>query len=175
MTKPVTPAEIAARLSEAQIETYRASFSLRFDKAGLDDCWSWNGHLDRQGYGHFGMFGINLRAQRAAFWLFVREPKAGLHIDHVCRNKSCVNPNHLREVPASINTLENSDAITAINAAKTHCQNGHEFVGRNVRIRQNGARVCRICAREYAVIWRKAKSLNIPVAILMEKTDATDK
>lgn len=114
-------------------------------------CWNWLGHTDPLGYGRIGkeMFGDGL-AHRASYRLFVGQILAGLTIDHLCRNTSCVNPAHLEMVDKRENTLRGYGP-TATNHRKTHCPRGHEFDMHNTYVNPtNGQRRCRKChtARE---------------------------
>src|SRR5690348_9816375 len=95
---------------------------------GFDyDCHNWNGPLDKDGYGTFFLMGKNRRAHRVS-WLIHRGPiHNDLIVGHTCRNRRCVNPQHLKLVTAKENSLENSDSIPSINAQKTHCKQGHPF------------------------------------------------
>ncbi|MGO3650436.1 HNH endonuclease signature motif containing protein [Agrococcus casei] len=69
----------------------------------------------------------------------------GLEIDHLCRNRSCVNPKHLEAVSKREN-LARGYAVPAINARKTHCKRGHEFTAENT-YRWGSSRICRACKR----------------------------
>lgn len=85
-------------------------------------------------------------AHRAA-WESVHGPlPAGLVIDHLCRVKSCVNPEHLEAVPHSVNSLRGRGA-PALNARKVACKRGHDFDEANTYISRRGERVCRACHR----------------------------
>jgi hypothetical protein len=97
-----------------------------------------------EGYGAFTLNGRGMKAHRASMILHGHDVPRGMPVDHTCRNRACVNPAHLRIVTPKINTLENSAAITAQNAAKTHCHRGHEFTPKNTRLK-NGWRNCRAC------------------------------
>ena len=55
-------------------------------------CWEWTAARRPDGYGTFGVAGVSLGAHRVAYSLAFGLPKAGLTLDHLCRNTSCVNP-----------------------------------------------------------------------------------
>jgi len=113
--------------------------------AGSDACWPWIGKL-HDGYGATSLSGKSLKAHRAVMLIEGHRIPPGHHVDHQCRNRACCNPSHLRIVTARMNTLENSVAPTAMNAAKTHCSHGHPLSGENL-IERRGWRQCRECQR----------------------------
>lgn len=103
-------------------------------------CWEWT-HCRSRGYGVVKGRG----AHRVVYELFKGPVPPGLQIDHLCRNRACVNPEHLEPVTARVNQ-HRSYSIAGINARKTHCDHGHELSGNNVR-RWRGKRICRACRR----------------------------
>lgn len=111
----------------------------------IDDtgCWVWQTNLS-DGYGYLSnVGGRRVRAHRYVYER-MREPiPEGMTLDHLCRNRRCVNPDHLEIVTIRENTLR-GDTITGINAAKTHCLRGHPLSGANLYER-NGRRHCRAC------------------------------
>lgn len=111
-----------------------------------DGCWNWVGDRDPAGYGKFSSRRLSSnRAHRYAYEALVGPIPPGLTIDHLCRNKACVNPDHLEPVTSRINTLRSGNPA-AINAAKTHCKRGHELAGRNLIVdKAKGNRACRAC------------------------------
>jgi hypothetical protein len=117
-----------------------------------DTCWLWTGSLSN-GYGNIRPRNGEpmMRAHRFAYELLVGPIPEGLHLDHLCRVRHCVNPDHLEPVTQRVNTLRGFGAC-AQHARKTHCEHGHEFTEENTRI-SDGERVCRTCAnrrnREY--------------------------
>ena len=114
-------------------------------------CWLWTGSLDLAGYGQIRHGGRTRSAHRVVYALSGHELVDGLVIDHVCRNRSCVNPGHLRQVTQHENIMCSPITVPAINAARTHCTQGHEFTSENTRLRiYNGRtkRQCRACSRE---------------------------
>jgi HNH endonuclease len=129
------------------------------------DCWVWMGATSSSGYGTMEVSGKTASVHRVSYELFKGEIPAGMVIDHICKNRICVNPDHLRVVTHKQNTLENSNASAAINAKKTHCVNGHPLEGDNLIVKKgkngNETRACRTCARHWwRENWRK-KSRNL--------------
>lgn len=110
------------------------------------ECWNWI-NKESKGYGRFIIDGTYYQAHRISFHLFNGELIQGLVIDHTCRNKRCVNPDHLRQVTARINAIENNDSPTAINANKTHCPQGHEYSVSGTYTANKAGKRCKICAK----------------------------
>ena len=117
----------------------------KVDKSGA--CWIWTAGCDKYGYGRFRFEKRKEPAHRVAWYLEHGEfPKHT--IDHICRNKKCVNPSHLEDVTVSENTRRR-------NAAITHCPQGHEYNEVNTRYytrvkngKEISGRQCKICNRE---------------------------
>lgn len=117
-------------------------------------CHIWTGSIDQDGYGKISIKGVERRAHRIIYELEVGKIPKGLIINHLCRVRSCVNPKHLEATTHRINILSGV-AVSAINARKTHCSNGHEFTPENTRVytyKGRTGRACRTCNRHY---WRK--------------------
>ncbi|GAA4237618.1 hypothetical protein GCM10022254_50190 [Actinomadura meridiana] len=72
----------------------------------------------------------------------VAEIPEGLTIDHLCRTTLCVRPDHLDPVPNRINNLRRN-SLSALNARKTRCPQGHEYTLENTYLGRNGSRECR--------------------------------
>ena len=120
----------------------------RVELGGPDGtCWQWTGHLSVKGYGLIRVPGRKKRPIHRVAWEWVHGPiPPGLMIDHLCRNRGCVNTKHLRVVTPRVNTLENSVSFAAVNAQKTHCDHGHPFNRTNTYWRPKGkGRDCRVC------------------------------
>ena len=108
-------------------------------------CHEWTGAKIRCGYGIFALTKKRHPvAHRFIYEALVGEIPAGLVIDHVCNNRACVNPAHLRPASHRENILR-GNGIASMYAARTHCKNGHELAGSNLAIGKDGYRTCRIC------------------------------
>lgn len=101
------------------------------------------------GYGQFAMDdGDRVRmkpAHRIAYELVNGPIPEGLEIDHLCRNRLCVRPDHLEAVTTQEN-LRRGNGASARNARKDRCSQGHEFDETNTYWRPDGkGRDCRTC------------------------------
>lgn len=112
------------------------------------DCLVWVAGKTAAGYGNFKVGGRDVYAHRFAYEAFVAEIPDGLTMDHLCRNRACVNTAHLEPVTRRVNTLR-GEGYTAQQARKTHCKRGHEFTPENT-YSWRGGRICRSCRAEYS-------------------------
>lgn len=113
----------------------------------MSGCWLWTSVLHRDGYGLIYISGKRLRAHRVAYEAFVGSIPDGLHLDHKCRTRCCVNPDHLEPVTPRENWRRGA-APSAVASRRTHCPNGHPYEGNNVVLRAaTGWRRCRECRR----------------------------
>lgn len=122
----------------------------------LGSCWVWTGGLSKAGYAT--LLGEESRkselAHRVSYELHFGGIPDGLVLDHMCRNRSCCNPTHLRAVTHRDNILCGTGA-SARQAVKTHCSKGHAFsaentvMGRPTKMNPYGFRKCRECIREH--------------------------
>jgi hypothetical protein len=109
-------------------------------------CWLWTDEPAANGYGYLGVggrAGRKIQAHRLAYELYIGPIPPGLDIDHLCRNRRCVNPWHLEAVDRRTNLLR-GDTVTARHAAATRCPQGHPYDDRNTRV-YRGKRQCRTC------------------------------
>lgn len=122
-----------------------------------DGCWLWVGMTARNGYGKIrsgGHAGPLLLAHRVAYELEHGPIPEGLHIDHLCRVRHCVNPAHLEPVTCRVNIIR-GEGFAAKNYVKTHCKHGHPFDLFNTYWTRDGKRMCRACKAAWAVNNRK--------------------
>ncbi len=118
-------------------------------------CWIWIAGIKSEGYGGFE----KERAHVVAYKLFKGQIHPGLVIDHLCRNHSCVNPQHLEAVTQQVNVLR-GEGIAAKRARQTHCVNGHEFSSDNLYI-YRGYRFCRICRKAKSLRWARKNAQRV--------------
>ena len=107
---------------------------------GHNDCCIWKGSKTGSGYGQIWVGGRHVTAHRIAHELFIGPIPEGHAVDHLCRNRLCVRPDHLEPLP-------HYDNWSQFQWSKTHCLAGHPYDEENT-YRYRGERQCRICRRE---------------------------
>lgn len=114
------------------------------------DCMIWMRRTDVGGYGRMSYLGVERPAHRVAYELKYGPVPEGMIMDHLCRVRGCVNPDHVEPVTNRENTIRgvaaevNGERMKSI----THCPSGHPYSSDNTYIRPNGWRTCRTCHRE---------------------------
>lgn len=130
-------------------------------------CWVWTGALTNEGYARMtwkqdGVYAVPGGHRVILHALGFPVPRDRV-VDHLCRNRACINPDHLDVVQQRENVLRSPIAVAAINAAKTHCPHGHEYTAENTylytfKTRKTTTRVCRACQHGYYLA-RRARRL----------------
>ena len=136
-----------------------ARFWSKVERLGSNDCWRWLAAMNHQGYGVFQYRNAGRMAHRVSYELTHGPIPDGLVVDHLCRNRSCMNPAHLDVVTPRTNTLRSSNFI-ARHAIAMHCPQGHPYDTKNTYHTPSGGRDCRTCRLSAVRRWRARSKSN---------------
>lgn len=122
-------------------------------------CWLWTANKNQKGYGRVKVEGVMLSAHRVSYLHFVGAIPDGLELDHLCRNRGCVNPFHMEPVTHRENVKRGQAGV--LRSQWAHCANGHTFDSENTYINPtNLKRSCRACHVRWDKEFRERKSLT---------------
>ena len=111
-----------------------------------ETCWIWTAYINKCGYGQIATSRCTSELAHRAAWKLLRgEIPVNLEIDHLCRVRECVNPDHMELVTSAVNVLR-GEGPPAKNARKTHCIHGHPLSGNNLSVskRQRWCKRCKV-------------------------------
>lgn len=152
-------------MRSAWLEKALARFEKHYEPEPNTGCWLWTARLTGGGYGHFRVCvaGVawSVPAHRWLYEVTVSQVPPKLHLDHLCRQRSCVNPAHLQPVTPRENVLRGVGPCAA-NAKLTACRRGHAFTPENTGFENGGRRRrCRTCDRDQARILRGSRLAEV--------------
>jgi len=134
-------------LNKDEIQRFQKKFELDI----ITGCWLWKASKTANGYGHFRFRRRLTLAHRLSFQHWNGNIPKGLDLDHLCRNRACVNPQHLEAVTRSTNLKRGlTGKINNFQTQKTHCPKGHELKEPNLDKCKlaHGIRRCKTCNNE---------------------------
>lgn len=158
MTEPLAQVDVEAEILRLSAMAEKGALRLTSGKVPLRDrllckiavdpsgCWLWTASVDLHGYGRINAHGRTRVAHRTLYEELRGPVPEGLTLDHLCRVRRCVNPDHLEPVTHAENVRRGEAG--AHNKRKTHCKHGHEFTTETTRIRLvDGGRECLVCEK----------------------------
>jgi len=140
---------IGREVLAAMRPTTKERFWSKVDKNHITDCWMWVGHK-RNGYGQFnygGRNGVRIGAHRYAYQEIVGDIPGDMVLDHLCRQRDCVNPDHLEPVTRKENVIRGFSPA-ARQSRQKNCKRGHALSGDNLYVTPKGRRQCRSCRKQ---------------------------
>jgi hypothetical protein len=119
-------------------------------------CWFWLGGLNGEGYGYLRVDGVLTPAHLFGYRALIGPVPRGLELDHLCRNKGCVNPRHLEPVTHKVNVNRGANILRArakreFRDGRIVCDLGHPWIRENIlfgrpsKRRPSGTMQCRLC------------------------------
>lgn len=126
-----------------------SKFTLKYFINQTTGCWEWTAGKSSGGYAMMYLEGKMIYAHRWSYEYYNASIPSKHSIDHLCRVRHCVNPNHLEAVTSKENTRRGDHSNMGLyQKTKTHCPSGHEYSKENTYIKSKKYRVCATCAKE---------------------------
>ena len=152
-------AEGKQKRAAARCHRVRPTAAARFEAKHVPEpntgCWLWTSTSHSDGYGLILVGGRRRLAHRLSYELHRGPIPEGLDLDHLCRQRCCVNPAHLEPVTVRVNILRGVSPA-ALHAVKTQCPRGHAYDDTNTYRTPSGERKCRACHRAQVAAARAA-------------------
>lgn len=135
--------------SRATITDRLVTHSVVDDETG---CWNWEGPSTEAGYGRVIVNGVYEPTHRVSYALYIYAVPDSLHLDHICENKKCINPDHVEPVTSARNrnlSAKFNLRPTGVYRRKDYCKHGHPWSAANTYVSpKSGARSCITCRKE---------------------------
>lgn len=144
---------MSKRVFKVKRLTVRERFDSKIEIIPFHTCHEWTGSIKKSGYGRFGKDRKTVLAHRVSYELNKGLISSGLVIDHLCRNRSCVNPQHLEAVTQDTNVKR------SVEATKLKCIRGHLLLDDNL-VKRIKNRNCRTCKNMRQRLNRQKRGLN---------------
>lgn len=131
----------------------------KINKQGPNGCWLWTGSLNKYGYGQTSIDRKRgVQSHIVVYQILVGEIPTGMELDHLCRVRPCVNPDHLEVVTHKVNIQRGDSGGPQLR--RTHCPAGHPYDEVNTYHTPKGKRACRQCAKARWKKWKESKQLK---------------
>lgn len=135
-------------------------------------CWFWTAYTLKGGYGEFWADGRKILAHRWSYGHFNGPIPEGMHIDHLCETRNCVNPTHLEAVTPKVNLMRGRNHV-AREAGKRFCYRNHEYTEDNTVQLASGQRACRECRRLLDAKYREQRRQRKILTMKLPATGAS--
>ena len=133
----------------------------KIERIPFCSCWIWTGAVVEDGYGLIAYERTTKRAHRIMYEVAKGPIPDGYELDHLCRIRCCVNPDHLEPVTTKVNIMRGL-GLAAMSARRTHCVKGHEYTPENTVFKTYArGRHCVKCRQQWHRDWaEKRKALR---------------
>lgn len=155
---------------EIQVNSKARTRFLKRTEVLPSGCWKLTTKPLANGYSRFSLDGQSHLGHRVAYAIKHGSTPVDKQLDHLCRNRWCVNWDHVQPVVCQVNLLRSPYTQATLNQKKTHCKHGHEFTKENIYLLKDGSRNCVICRHI-----RSAKYFNRKAEEMIQKQNGSSR